>query len=172
MLPYRDTAPIANVDNALTLDNQNGSVYRTRISNNFVNGTRVFLSPNDVAFGTARGFSPASPDPSQISLLATNVISFQVRLLVQQRTIGLNAQDPNAAKDPIKSVVALDDMRNYVFATNPNDPAIDSAALSPPTWATPNAGALPLRIVGVQIRLRIYDAASGLSRQNTLVQSL
>ena len=77
MLPYRDGNLITGITGTLTLDGQLGSVYLPRISNNLVN----FLSPNDVCMSTTRGFSPtaATPNGSQVSLLCSNVVSFQVR---------------------------------------------------------------------------------------------
>ena len=124
MLPYRDGNLISSVNGTLTLDGQLGQVYVPKISNNLSN----FLSPNDVAMGTTRGFNPAStsttanPTAAQISLLCTNVISFQVRLLVQQRTMGVDPTDPTTVKDPVKSVVYLDDMKNCPTSWRPTPP--------------------------------------------------
>jgi prepilin-type N-terminal cleavage/methylation domain-containing protein len=182
LLPYRDVTPISNVSNSITVSGQLGSTLLQHISFNSLTLAN-FYSPNDVAMSTTRGFNPnaATLNSSQVSLLCTNVVSFQVRLLVQQRTISQAALtlDPNIVKDPMQpTTTGLTDIQNYVFSTNPTDPAIDSAASTPPTWATPVPGTdktqtpLPSRIMGVQIRMRIYDPASGQSRQNTIVQSL
>ena len=181
MLPYRDGVQIQSITTATTGDLQPGSAYLTRMSESITN----FLSPNDVALSTSRGFNPnaANPNANQVSLVCTNVISFQVRLLVQQRAPGISANDSNIVKEPIQSTVYLDDMKNYIFSTNPNDPAIDTSTATLPNWAVPNANGPPLtaplplvppplRIMGVQIRLRVYDPASGQARQNTIVQAL
>jgi prepilin-type N-terminal cleavage/methylation domain-containing protein len=165
VIPYRDSVPV----NAI------GSPAPSAVANN----STIFLSPNDLAMTTVeagRGFYPptaANPanrlDPTQVSLVCTNVVSFQIRLLVQQRLI-----IPNTATltDPVHPTVSVIDMQNCATGANAADPtAVDSTAVSIPTWANP-VGSSPVRIMGVQIRLRIYDPASGLARQNTLVQSL
>ena len=176
--------------------------------------TPQFASPNDLAnIGINRTFNPntavqidttRSPPlryaglPAtqfkQLSLVASNVTSFQVSLIVQQAACSFpdpnqnpdpTYLEPNLVKDRVKPIVFLDDMPNYTYATNAAGPAIDSATTTTPPWAGPNGKGPPwtaatppvgtgppARIMGIQIRLRIYDPASGLSRQNTLVQAL
>jgi hypothetical protein len=110
------------------------------------------------------------------------VVSFQVKLLVQKRRVAFNSLDANLAlREPVQSSLALSEMASYW--TNTTGTSIDTgAALSvaptQPSWGSPSSGgnqdppSVADRIVGVQIRLRIYDPASGQTRQNTLVQSL
>jgi prepilin-type N-terminal cleavage/methylation domain-containing protein len=212
ILPYRDSATIPNITTATTTDpvNSSGSAYLSRIS---ANGVSNLLSPNDNAIVTAsqivssaggqtsykpanwqnRGFSnpatsPFLPAPvvnaGQISLVCTNVVSFQVRLLMQSRTTTPPSNDPNPNAEPVKSTVNLYDVQSKYFPLNPPDQnvwpgntqqgiAIDSASLSAPqAWGVSNGNSPATRIMGLQIRLRIYDPASGQARQNTLVQGL
>jgi prepilin-type N-terminal cleavage/methylation domain-containing protein len=184
VLPYRDSTPISNLNNVV-VGNQLGISLLSHLSFNTSSGAN-YLSPNDIAMPSSptsgRCFNPnvTTPSPLQVSLVCNNVVSFQIRLLVQRRNIGTNGSDPNVVKDPVQPTnVMLFDMASYIFATNPTDPAIDTAATTLPGWATPispsgngSQPSIPDRIVGVQIRLRIYDPASGLVRQNTLVQAL
>jgi prepilin-type N-terminal cleavage/methylation domain-containing protein len=131
---------------------------------------------------------PALPLPNlvstqapQYSLVCTNVVSFQVRLLIQARAFNTDPYDANTVYEPIArpaglpGMVAVSDIQSYVCPLNPQDStltAIDSASLAAPGWASSAANAPGQRIMGLQIRLRIYDPASGQARQNTLVQGL
>lgn len=110
-------------------------------------GKFKFYSPNDLAAGAgSRGFRPTAINPTvdvpRSSLICTNVVSFQVRIMKDKSLL------PNAAfEDPPQSKAAAG---TAIFDTSAGDPGF--------------------RVIGAQVTLRVFDPSSGLTRQTTLVQ--
>ena len=180
VLPYRDSIGIGGLGGSSTAGVSNGTVLLSG------NPVPSFLSPNDLALTTVdsnRGFKGASTNvalnSTQVSLVCSNVVSFQIRVIANQRSIVPALPVPQSAlfTDPVNSMnLGLYEMQSFASGANPGDPAVDGAAVSIPGWANPAPATQQsppqARILGVQIKLRIYDPASGQSRQSTLVQAL
>jgi len=116
-------------------------------------GQERFLSPNDFPKGPAfrtKFYDPTKPinstnENAALALVCTNVVSMQVRIM----------KDP-----PSPGVIGYED----VPANAQGVPEFDSAVRP--------AGSPPYRLIGIQIVLRVFDPATGLTRQATLSQDL
>jgi type II secretory pathway pseudopilin PulG len=138
------------------VDKVNGQV---AVDRNIFSGnaaTNKFYSPNDIAAGaTTRGLvidpvtSPLNPavEKTRASLVATNVVSFQVRIM----------KDPPDPGQP-----------SFIDPPPQNNKRLFDSAVKP----TAQPGQSPYRVIGVQVILRVFDESSGLTRQVTLVQDL
>lgn len=129
VFPFTDKVNALN----LTFDN---NILKNISRKASANSKFQFLSPNDLAKGASgRSFdlNPATFDTTRASLVCTNVVSFQVRLL--------KSTEPG-------------------FKDLPNAATFDTAQRQ------------DYRLMGVQIILRVFDPASGLTRQGTLIQDL
>lgn len=101
-----------------------------------------FYSPNDLARGR-RAFDPTAATPavaSARSVVCTNVVSFQVRVLKSNSTNGVYEDLPTDSNGvPV---------------------SFDSQTEPSPSY----------RLLGVQVIIRIFDPSAGLTRQVTVVQ--
>lgn len=120
-------------------------------------GQEKFLSPNDFPKGPAfrtKFYDPTKPilssnENAALSLVCTNVVSMQIRIM----------KDP-----PSAGVIGYEDVPVNAAGVTEFDSAIRPASVP--------AGAPPYRLIGIQIILRVYDPATGLTRQATLSQDL
>ncbi|MEI7688342.1 MAG: prepilin-type N-terminal cleavage/methylation domain-containing protein [Planctomycetota bacterium] len=83
VFPYTDTInTLYNYDAAVPTGAFNSVKMYSRAAAAGPNNKIQFYSPNDLAKGAAtRSLNPAAPDTSRASLVATNVVSFQVRII-------------------------------------------------------------------------------------------
>jgi hypothetical protein len=116
--------------------------------------------------------------------LMSNVLSFEVKFTgTAGAASGLfdqsgNAMWPRPYADPSTGAIQNTD---YPYDTLPYDGKFDTFTQYVPNWNNANSNAAPLnqsgsmkpiRITGVMIRLRSFDARTRSTRQTTLIQDL